>query len=476
MSKNVDKRNQVCFGLGTIGRDMFYTTVSMFLMVYFTEVLNLPDSAMIVMTVIFMILRIFDAVNDPLMGVIVDNTRSKWGKFKPGMLIGGIVAAVLMVLLFTDLGLTGTPYYIVFIVCYLGWDLAFGLNDIAYWSMLPSLSTDQKVREKIGSFARTCASIGLFAVVVGIIPVTEMIGRAIGKIPSGQSIEKGAWFMKDAWFIFAVIVALLMLGFLMITVLGVKEPKGQFKEEEKTSLKEMFRIIFQNDQLLVLAISLSIFMIGYVTTTSFGVYYFKYAYGNAETYAIFSAIYGLAQLSAFSIFPLLSKGRTRKKMFTLAIVLVVIGYVVFFFSPMNIVPIGVAALFISFGQAFIQVLMLVFLTDTVEYGQWKLGKRNESVTFSVQPFINKISGALANGIVGFTLVASGINEAKTASDVTSGGITMLKVSMLLIPLALIVVSYLIYLWKFRLDEKKYASILVDLKEKGMLVGTSENDS
>ena len=236
---NNAKRNRYTFGLGTIGRDMLYTMVSMYLMVYLTEILNLPDSTMWLMTGAFTILRIFDAVNDPFMGYLVDNTQSRFGKFKPWIVIGGIIGGLLTVLFFTDFGLTGAGYVISFVIVYVLWDLTYGANDIAYWSMLPSLSIDQKEREKIGSFARICANIGLFAVVVGILPITKALGGD-----------------KRAWFIFAVAVVIITWAFLCFTVFGVKENRTLYKKEEHTSLKEMFGVLFKNDQLLITAVSM----------------------------------------------------------------------------------------------------------------------------------------------------------------------------------------------------------------------------
>ena len=180
---NLSKRNKYNFGLGTIGRDMFYSLISMYLVWYLTEILNLSDKVFAWVGGTLTVLRIFDALNDPFMGVIVDNTRSKWGKFKPWILFGAISCAIFLVMLFADLGLSPTAYIICFIIFYLSWDITYGLNDIAYWSMLPALSLDQKEREKIGAFARICANIGLFAVVVGILPVTNAMGAAMGGNP-----------------------------------------------------------------------------------------------------------------------------------------------------------------------------------------------------------------------------------------------------------------------------------------------------
>lgn len=441
--------NRYTFGLGTIGRDMLYSMVSMYFIFYLTDILNLPDSTMWYMTAALTVLRIFDAVNDPLMGVLVDNTRSRWGKFKPWIAIGGVLGGILTVLLFTDLGLTGIGYVISFIVIYLAWDLTYGANDIAYWSMLPSLTIDQKEREKTGAFARICANAGMYIAVIGI----PGVGKALGDD-------------TKAWFIVAVSVVILSLLFLCFTLFGVKEDKSINAKAETTSLKEMFTVLFKNDQLLYTAVSMALFMIGYTTTTSFGIYFFKYAFKDEGMYMVFAGILGVTQLTSLSLFPLFSKKYSRKQLYAFATILVVIGYIIFFLSPMNMIPIGISGVLLFIGEAFIQVLMLMFLADTVEYGQWKLGRRNESITFSVQPFINKIGGAISSGIVGATLIISGINAAQTPDDVTATGLLIMKLAMLILPLFFITAGYIVYRAKFKIDKAMFDKIVSELKDRG----------
>ncbi|HHT04968.1 MAG TPA: sugar transporter [Hydrogenispora sp.] len=445
------KANRYFFGLGTVGRDMLYALVSMYIVFYLTEILDLSDATMWWMTGVFTVLRIFDAVNDPFMGYLVDNTQSRYGKFKPWIAIGGVIGGILTVLLFTDLGLSGPAFVLTFGLFYLMWDFAYGANDIAYWSMLPALTIDQKEREKTGAFARICANIGLYLVVVGIIPITNALGGD-----------------KKAWFVFALLVTLITWFFLLFTLFGVKERRDLYKKEEQTSLKELFAVIFRNDQLLYTAIAMALFMIGYCTTTSFGVYYFKYAYKDENMYSVFAGILGVSQLGALSIFNLFSKRYNRKQLYTFATALVVLGYIIFFLAPERMAFIGPAGVLIFVGEAFIQLLMLMFLADTVEYGQWKLGRRNESITFSVQPFINKIGAALANGVVMVTVVLSGINAAVRPEDVTTSGLLMMKFSMLILPLICIVAGYLIYLFKYKIDQAMFDQILSDLAARGDL--------
>lgn len=459
--KDLNRRNKYCFGLGTIGRDMFYTMVSMFLTQYYLiEVLDIPDSTMWWVTVVVVVLRVFDALNDPIMGVLVDNTRSRFGKFKPWIMGGAVLGAVFMVLMFTDLGLTGAPYIIVLALCYLFWDVTYGANDIAYWSMLPALTMNQKERENMGAFARICANIGMFAVVVGILPITNAIGTAIGDI-------------SKAWTLFAIGVAVLMILIQLFTIFGVKEPKHVFKQEEPTRLRDMFRVVFGNDQLRFTAIAMALFMIGYCTTTSFGTLFFKYAYRDENMYSVFAAILGVTQLSALAVFPMFSKRFTRRQLYTGSTVIVVLGYIIFFFSPMNMLLIGISGVLLFAGQAFIQLLMLMFLADTIEYGQWRTGKRNESVIFSVQPVINKLGAAVASGVVLATSILTGINSAVTPDDVSAGGLLLLKIAMLALPLICIVVGYLVYRFKFKIDKEFHEKIVRELKERGDILSDTE---
>lgn len=449
------RRNKIFFGLGTIGRDMFYTTVATYLIYYLTDILDLSDATMWWMTLILTVLRVFDALNDPVMGMVVDNAGGKFGKFKPMIVLGALLGAAFMVPMFMDFGLGQTAYLLLFTFLYLGWDIFFGANDIAYWSMLPALSVHPAEREKIGAFARICANIGMYAVVVGILPVTGMLTQALGSA-------------KQAWFVFALGTAVLMLLFQMFTVVGVREQRDVFKKEEKSGLRDLVVLLRGNDQLRYTIISMGLFMIGYVTTTGFGVHFFKYAFGDEGKYPVFAGVLGIAQLSALLVFPLLSRRLERSRLYSLSMLLVVAGYLVFFFSPMNILPLGIAGFLLFTGQAFIQLLMLMFLADCVEYGQWKLNKRQESLTFSFQPLINKIGGAVSSGIVSATLILSGINAARSAQEVTAQGILMMKVSMLVLPLLFILAGFLIYKRFYRLDAVLHAKILKELMARGDL--------
>lgn len=476
MDRQMNK-NKYCFGIGTLGRDALYTLISMYLITYLTEVVGLSDGQLAVIGTIMVACRVFDALNDPIMGTIVDNTKTKWGKFKPWIVFGAVASGIFTILLFADFGLSGNAYIIFFAVTYLLWGISYTTNDISYWSLMPAITKDQKQREGIGAIARICANVGMFSVVVLYTMVPDLFGMA----------------PKKSYFLFTLIIVAIMWIFQLVTVIGVKEDRTELKNQQHTSLKGMVEALVKNDQLMITAIAMALFMIGYCTTTSFGVYYFKYAYKNEGTYMVFAAVLGVAQLTALSIFPKFSAKYTRKQLYTGAMIAVVVAYILFFFSFEKLPVIIVAGLILFFAQAFIQLLMLLFLADAVEYGEWKLKKRNESVSFAVQPFINKMGGAIGTAVVTATLIISGINpvsqriteiEADIATmtdpaavaaaqqqitDLINGVVGtplwIMKISMMLLPLVCIVVGFVIYNKKFKIDEKMYAQIVADLKER-----------
>ena len=446
--KTQDNRNRVYFGLGTIGRDMFYSFESNTILYFLSDVLSLPIWVFAAVSMVLSVMRISDAFNDPITGLVIDNIRSPWGKFKPAILVGGVLSTVFFLMLFAGIG-EGWTFVTIFGLAYLLWDITFGINDIGYWTLLPAMSQDQKQREKNGTFARICANIGMYIVMVAWQPVTS----ALGDTPR-------------VWFWCAVVISVVYLGFLLFPLLGVKEKRIAMDKQESTTIRQMWDALVKNDQLMWTTLAMGLFMVGYCTTVNFAVYYMKYIFGNEGLYVVLVAVVGVAQLGTLSVYNVVAKRMNRRQLYTLATVLVLAGYAVFFFAEVSLLLIAFGAVLVFVGQAFIQTLMLMFLADTVEYGHWKLGKRNESITFSIQPLINKIGGALATGIVSLTLILSGIKiDGGTADAIGSDGKLIVKIAMFVIPLAMIVAGYIVYLKKYKISEEYYAGILKDLEDR-----------
>jgi sugar (glycoside-pentoside-hexuronide) transporter len=424
-------RNRFGFGLGTIGRDAGYTLISMFLLFYLSDILS-------VSTPVFV-------------GVLVDNTRTRWGKFKPWILVGAVIAGVLMLLLFTPFSLDDAAFVVVFSAVYLAWSIAFAANDIGYWSMLPALSQEQPERERIGAFARICASIGTFGMVVAIVPVSTAIGEAIGDI-------------RWSFFVVALGVVALTITLQGVMLLMTRENR-ELSGQPHTRFRELVSVIFRNDQLLAVAVAFVLFNVAFAITTNFGIYYFKYVYGDEGMYSVFTLVLGVSQLTALVLYPTVARRMSRRTLFTIALGFVVVGYGLFFLTPPGGLPlIIVAGVAVFAAQAMIQVHMLMFIADTVEYGEHKLGRRNDGVTLSLQPFIYKLSSAVATGVVGWAVIASGIKDAGDG-PIADGGELLVRSVMFIVPAVLIALSYLVYRRFYVLDAARYAAIVDELRAR-----------
>jgi melibiose permease/lactose/raffinose/galactose permease len=228
----------------------------------------------------------------------------------------------------------------------------------------------------------------------------------------------------------------------------------------------MVRAIVKNDQLMWTAPAMGLFTVACSTTVNFAYTYMQYVFGNVDMYMVLLVAVGISQLGTFVIYPKVAAKMNRHKLYTLSTVLVIAGYITFVVAELSIVFVVLGAVLVFVGQAVIQILMLMFLADTIEYGQWKLGKRNESITFSVQPFINKIGGALATGIVSVSLILSGIKiDGGTVDAIGSDGKLVIKAAMFVIPLIMIVVGYIVYLKKYKISEEFYSEMLKDLEAR-----------
>ena len=470
------KLNKICFGLGTIGRDALYSLISMYLLVYLNDVVIFTEQNSLLIGGVLTAFGIFDAVIDPFVGAIVDKTRTQWGKFKPWILVGMIGTGLLTIFMFNNVEMPELVHIALLCVSYLLFSIFFSLNDIAYWSLMPALSKDQKERESIGSFARICASIGMFAMVL-IYPMIPDLFAPLG-------LDR-----RTPYFLTAIIVAVIMWIFQSVTLFGVKEDRSYLETEDKTTLKDLFGALVHNDQLMVTALSMVLFMVGYCTTTGLGYQYFEYVFKDTGVYIVFAAVLAVAQLTALSLFPVFSKKFTRKQLYTAAMIAITISYLLFFLSFEILPIIVVAGLGLFSGQAFIQLLMLLFLADAVEYGEWKTGKRNEAASFAVQPFINQFGGAASKGIVSLALffsgvtlmlnefdaylVANGITDSLISEEIKKNFIAelpdyagwVIKLFMMILPLVCILASFVIYSKKFKIDEKFYAQILKDLEDR-----------
>ena len=405
----LSKLTKWSYSLGGIGRDMTYALVATFFLTYVQYAVGLTAAQFSVIGVILIIGRVWDAVNDPIMGAIIENTRTRWGKFKPWVLIGAVFTAIVIIVMFNwrPMGNAGWNYVIFFAVIYLLWEIAFTMNDISYWSMLPALTTDEKERNSITTLAVVFAGVGAFAANAGINFIT--VGNAI----KGYSMV-------------SIIIALFLVACQLLTVFGVKQTvqtTGEIaadgfrveSKEDKVTFKKMFNVIRNNDQLLWIILAMLLYNVGSGILHALG-YNFLYMELGYDGFLamVFVATFGVSNIGIQAFYSKLVNKFGRNKLLLYSFIAIAVGYLLLFFAdllpflPMSIITVCFFGIFCFAGQAIFYMILTVNIANTVEYNEYRTNERNEAVIFSLRPFMAKMASALQQGIVTLVLVTSGI--------------------------------------------------------------------
>ena len=457
---------RIAYACGTFGHDVFYAMIGTYFMIFVTSNLfksedPTNDAYMIgIVTTIILVLRIAELFVDPFIGNIIDKTKTRWGRFKPWVLGGAVIAAVTLAMLFTDMGgLTvsnPTLYLIIFAIVYFIMDIFYSAKDVAIWSMIPALSFDSHEREVTATIARIGSVFGAQMVTVIVMPVVLYFSIN----------QNGGAGDPTGWFAFACIGGGIATLGAIILGLGTHEQENALREnKEETSAKDVMKVLTKNDQLLWMAIAYLVYGIGINIVNNFNLYYFIYVIGDATKFSILGVINTVIGLLAVAAFPILTTKFSRRKLFFSSIAVMTAALVLYAMSGTNVTLALVAAGLFTLPQALIFLVVLMTITDSVEYGQLKLGHRDEAVCLCVRPLVDKFAGAVSSGIIGLAAIWVGMTGGASASGLTADNMMRLQIIMFAAPIALMVVGALIYRAKVTLTEQEHARIVEELEEK-----------
>ena len=454
---------RISYACGTFGHDIFFMMVNTYFVMFITSNLfNTDDQAHneymigVIMTLI-LVIRIAELFIDPFIGNTIDKTNTRWGRFKPWVIIGGLIAAISLVILFTDIGgLTSSPlmYFIVFAILYIVMDIFYSAKDVAIWSMVPAMSFDSKEREITATFARVGSVFGAQLVTVMVIPIVLFFSHD----------ANGGVGDSTGWLAFAVIGGGISLLGAVILGLGTKEQASSLRENKKeTSFKEVFSILGKNDQLMWIAITFLIFCLGQDLVNAFQMYYFTYILGDSTVLSFLGVINVIIGLLSVCLFPILTTKFKRRNLFFSCVAIEILALIIYSFAGQSTGLVLFAAGLFNLPQALVFLVVLMTITDTVEYGQLKIGHRDESLILSIRPLVNKLSGAVTGGIVGFTAVIVGMSGKATAADITDSNRLTFELIMFAAPIVFMIIASLIYKTKVTLTEEKHAEIVRELE-------------
>ena len=443
---------KLCFGVGALGKDLCYAMISTYLTIYLTDTVGL---APLFVGNLFLVARVWDAVNDPMMGFIVDNTRTRWGKFRPWILIGTLINAVILVLLFKGPELEGFALYAYYSVMYILWGMTYTIMDIPYWSMLPSMSSTKEERDSTSVIPRIFASSAWLLVGAFGLKMIDTLGQ--GNEAKGYAAS-------------SIVVAAVFVGTILVTVIFARDRSSldaaSGQKAQRTSLKYAIHVITANDQLkvyigVVLAYNLVVQLAG-----GMALYYFKYVTQDADLFPYFTTAASFAEMGALFLFPILSRFMSKKQVFAIAsftpavglIALLVAGAVV----PANIPIIIICGLLYKFGSGLTLGATTVMLADVIDYGEVTLGTRNESSVASFQTLLVKTASAVAGWLIGVGLTICGYVENVPQTATTILG---MRILMGVVPSIITVLAFVIYVRGYKLEGSYLESITQQLKAK-----------
>ncbi len=469
-------------------RDGLYQFISLFLMT-FVQFCGLGDTtfeeylAMYgVITAVVIVLRIWDGINDPLMGFLIEKCHFKTGKYRPWIFLGALSNSIVSIMMFWVMP-TGWAYVAFFCVFYFLWDFTFTMNDIAFWSVLPNLTNEEKVRNNITTILSIFISIGTFAV-GGIVPLVSAGNQEL------------------TYKITALVCSILFLGSQMLLVIFMKErqiPQSLEKNSESMKFKDIFTVVIKNDQIRYSIIAILFYYLGSSILVAAGLnyFYFNFGYKEGGTYQLyFTIVYAAATIIGQAVYPLLVNKLKwkRKRILEISYIVSMCAYIFLFcyvFMPdyKALFPLlCVFAFFAFFGQTIVSLIIYIMIQDSIDYNEYKFNERRESAIFSLRAFTAKIASSLQQLVLYIFLSASSLlaisngianlekeyvnqtefiqNEATKLTDsIELWQRIVFQVGFTLIPFICFLISYLIIKFKYNITEESHQQMIDELNKR-----------
>lgn len=440
--KKKRKNSRLAYGMGAVTYGAGNAFVSSFLTIYLTDYLGITGVAIGTM---YLIARIWDAVNDPMMGVMVDKTNTRWGNFKPYLLLAPVVIAAAMILLFTepDLGLAGKTvwayvFYILFGMAY----TAYGIPYVAYSYRISSTPEE---RTKYISVYSIFNIITVCLVAMGGLTAINAFGGE-GDAYRKVAVVLGAAGILCAW----------------INGLRNKEVENAVEEEKQNNtLSDYKNLILQNKPFLRMLV-LNVLIVAAVNVPlSFLLYYLRYVLMDESPYIIIMAINLIMQFTTMSLSAKVISKIGKKNTMLTSLVTQLLGFGIYYFAFKNIPMLYIGTVFTGIGSGLFTVALTTLTADTVDYSEWKYGNHSEGLVFSLTSFANKLATAICGAIAGYGLDLIGYQPNQVQSDATIFGF---RVLLTWVPIVLIFLAIPVF-WKYELDNKTMKQMEKELEER-----------
>jgi len=400
-------REKTSYALGDFGLNLYWASISAFLLIFYTDVMGLPVA---VVGTMILLTKVGDAIADPLMGMFADRTRTRWGRFRPWLLWGALPMAATGVLAFTVPALDPGGRLLWAYATFSLMMLAYTVVSIPYSALSGVITADGQQRTTLVSMRFIAAFAGTTAVNYATLDLVDWLG--------GGDAALG-W--QRTLMVYGV-VAMLMFSAVFFGVRERVEPV----HAERTPWRQDVADLLHNRPWLVLFVLALVIMVTIVMRGGAGVYYFKYYLGRPELTGWFLGSYSLALAVGAAITPLLSRWCDRRRLLMILMGVVGVLSCAMYFVPPHAVGVAFALnLLIGLALGPKSPLAFAMYADTADYTEWRTGRRATALTFAAATFSQKLGGALASAMIAWVLAAMGYVANQSQSDASQQGIVLL---------------------------------------------------
>lgn len=447
------------YSIAGFGQNFICTIIGSYLTVFMTDALGFnidmnigKVTGVTAVAILMLVARVFDALNDPIMGSIVDKTRTKWGKCRPYLLWMAIPIGVMTILCFLPWYPDTTGGFIAVSLVYVVWSVAFTVADVPYWGLSTTMTNDTTKRGNMLTIARLFCTAGAGLVTILVPQITTALTKDFYTInEEGKSVlirefaAQNAETLRYTYFVIAIVLVVLAIPMFYIGFRNTRERCGTIADGEKPpSFIHNLKLLFKNKELMIIVLSGILGGARMVYTYTGGLYFCKYALGDEGAYSLLTMLVVPGGVIASVLCPWLTKKFTKKWSFIGSHILGAISMIIMFFmwdfskgafrgtnGTAGLVVSIICMIFVGIPQGIANIMTYAMIGDTVEYLEWKTGERAEGICFAMQTFINKIGMAVGAFIGVIAYGMSGISPSDPEGSMTTEGLNQLWLMLVL---------------------------------------------
>lgn len=444
-AKKMSLREKISYGLGDLGYGFMFDVGQVYLLKFYTDALGIPAASA---GLVFLITKLWDAFADISVGTWVDSRKNigPKGKFRPFILYGAIPLALVTIVSFTTPNFTVTGKLIWAYVTYALFGTLYSISNVPYGSMIPAMTQDPNERAQLASFRQAGSNAALLITTVCFMPIVLCFSN------------------KNTGYLVAVsIFAILGVIIQYICYSNVKERHVVEKpKEEKTSIIESLKVVFKNGPLLVLCLVNLFTFSAFNVKLAVQVYFCQYVLNDVSIVPYMGFFSMGCVFIGVALVPALTKKVGKKATYMIGAGIWAVGDMLAYLFASNAVIFIAFACLAYFGSSFVNSLNWALVSDAVEYGEWKTGKRSEGVVYSFFTFFRKVSGATAGFIPGIVLAWVGyVPNAKQSLSALAG----IRGLMFMYPGVLAIATIIAMGALYKLSDSRFTEIVKELNER-----------